>query len=107
MKDKKLDLDFDLDSENNKSKTEELDLLLKNKSMNNNIKDKDTLEIYHRKMKEIEVSIQKKETKDKRLQTYISKDLWHLVQAFKSSNNIKTDSDAIELLLKIALKRFN
>ena len=99
MKNKELKfLDFDLEA--NSNKTNELDLLLDKK------KNQEKLKILNSQL-DINNLIKHKQSKNKRLQTYITNDLYLLIQDWKYLKNIKKDSDAIEILIRVGLKNVN
>lgn len=81
-------LNFDLEANNDNSKTAELDLLLLNKKNQMNINN----------------LRRNRNLRNRRLQAYITNDVWLELQNWKHLNNIKKDSEAIELLIKIGLK---
>ncbi len=116
---KKLDLDFNLDEDNHNSKTG-VDFLLNNVSESKTQSDarvelaKSQIQSYSNNTDEIvtidptrlsslAAHLKAKQSKDVRLQTYITSETSQAINQWKRSYGIKKDSDAIEALLRLAL----
>lgn len=88
---KNKELNFDLDLSENRSNTQEIDYLLDNKQHKNKLDDTSTF------------FIKKSQLKSKKLQSYVSEEVIKQIKIFKTKNNIKKESEAIEYLLRKAL----
>lgn len=88
-KEKKLLIDIEDDFNiKNQQKTNELDFLLDKKESSN---------------QKLNIEIKLKPKRTERLQTYITSQLKKEIEVFKLRNGIKTDSEAIEILLRAVL----
>ena len=97
-------LDFDLDNEELKTNEKTLDLLLESKKQNNQ-KDSSTklIQISPDELAKTAIHLKKKNAKSKRLQTYITEELYQAIQQYKKQINSKKDSETVEALLRLAL----
>ena len=114
---KKMDLNFDLD-EGSKSEKSEVDFLLEDKEHEKEIKDA-RVDLIKKQIKsnnnlveliidpqniaQVAAFIKRKQTKDRKLQTYVTEEVFQAIQSWKRSVGLKKDTDAIESLLRLAL----
>ena len=97
-------LDFDLDNEESKTNEKTFDLLLEGKKQNNQKDDSTKLiQISPDELAKATIHLKKKNIKSKRLQTYITEELYQAIQQYKKQINSKKDSETVEALLRLAL----
>lgn len=115
---KKLNLDFNLDDNKNEKK-ESVDFLLNKKQDSENSKnaaieltkmqiqsqskESNLIVIDPTQMINLGTLLKTKPRKIKRLQTYITEELYQAIEQFKRTTNVKKDSEVIEALLRISL----
>lgn len=115
---KKMDLNFDLD-EGSKSEKSGVDFLLEDKEHKKEIKEArvelvkkqiesndnttNVIQIDPQKIAQVAAYLKRKQTKDRKLQTYVTEEVFQAIQSWKRSVGLKKDTDAIESLLRLAL----